>query len=77
MDATLTGICIWIAGVITGVSFGATDAKNKPPMHIVAVVLGPMGVALLFAFCISLMMSLAPQVDMDALAQGIVEFFSQ
>jgi hypothetical protein len=77
MDTTLVVVCVWIAGMITGVYLGALDAKDKTPMHVTTVILGPLGVALLFAFCISFIMSLAPHLDLDVMTDGIVEFFSQ
>lgn len=75
MDSAVTGLCIWLAGMFSGIYLGAADAKDKTPRHIVAVVLGPLGVALTLAFCISMLLALAPYVDMDVMAQSIVEFF--
>lgn len=76
-DITLLVVCVWIAGIFTGAYLQTADVKGKQPMHMASIVFGPLFLAILFTFVVSLLVAMVPHFSVDVLAEDIVEFFSQ
>jgi len=75
MSPVLVTICVWVAGIVSGLLLGAQDRKHNIQSTI-GLLLVPLLCMVILVLLFSLMWEIVPLISLESASAGILEFFS-